>query len=70
MRKDKKIRVVTIPQGPVLCWDIGQAAARLSISTVSVRRLIKRGFIRPLPNLRKVLISEKALLAFANQTAS
>jgi hypothetical protein len=70
MRKDKKIQAMTIPQAPVLVWDIHQSAARLSISTVSVRRLIKRGFIKPLPNIRKVLISERALLAFANTTGS
>jgi hypothetical protein len=52
---------------PPLLWDIRKAASRLSLSTVSVRRLIKRGLLSRHPGTRKVLISERALVEFASQ---
>ena len=39
-----------------LFYDINQAAQALNVSTKSVRRLIRRGLLKPCNALRKVLI--------------
>ncbi|HEV2328610.1 MAG TPA: helix-turn-helix domain-containing protein [Verrucomicrobiae bacterium] len=52
------------PATPLL-YDIKRAAARLSMSAPSVRKLIRQGRIRPVADFRKVLIPESELQRFA-----
>jgi hypothetical protein len=48
-----------------LLHDIYSAAARLSMSVVSVRKLIRQGRLRRIPDFRKILIAESELQRFA-----
>jgi hypothetical protein len=50
-----------------LLHDIHSAAARLSISPVSVRKLIRQNRLRRVPDFRKILIPESELQKFAGQ---
>lgn len=46
-----------------LTLKIGEAASLLGVSTSTVRRLISRGFLRPLRQLRHLLIPVEQLTA-------
>jgi len=46
--------------------DVKETAATLSISTKSVRNLVKRGLLRPNRAVRKLLFSPDELDKFAN----
>jgi hypothetical protein len=48
----------------LLC-DIGQAAEMLSVSPISIRRLIQRNRLSRIPSFRKILISYDELRKFA-----
>ena len=48
-----------------LLFDVREAAARLSISVVSVRKLIRQKRLKRVPDFRKVLISDGELKRFA-----
>lgn len=48
-----------------LCWTIDQAAERLNLATITVRRLILRGKLRKIEGIRKVLVPEASLREFA-----
>lgn len=48
-----------------LLFDIRAAAQRLSMSVVSVRKLIRARRLSRLPNFRKILVSEAELQKFA-----
>ena len=48
-----------------LLHNIRSAAARLSISPVSVRKLIRQKRLRRVPDFRKILIAETELQRFA-----
>lgn len=48
-----------------LLFDVREAAARLSVSVVSLRKLIRQNRIRRVPDFRKILISETELQRFA-----
>jgi excisionase family DNA binding protein len=48
-----------------LLFDVQDAAARLSVSVVSIRKLVRQGRLRRVPDFRKVLISESELQRFA-----
>jgi hypothetical protein len=48
-----------------LLFDVNAAAQRLSISVVSVRKLIRARRIRRVPNFRKILVSDAELQKFA-----
>ena len=48
-----------------LCWTLAQAAARLNVSKITVRRLLARGLIKRISGVRRVLISEAELLRFS-----
>jgi hypothetical protein len=48
-----------------LLFDIRAAARRLSMSVVSVRKLIRARRLSRLPNFRKILVSEAELQKFA-----
>lgn len=50
-----------------LCWTLAQAAARLNVSKITVRRLLARGLIKRIAGTRKVLVSEAELLRFTSQ---
>ena len=50
---------------PKLLFDVREAAARLSISVVSIRKLIRQNRLRRIPDFRKILISESELQRFA-----
>lgn len=52
-----------------LLLDIHQAAETLSMSPVSVRKLLRQGRLQRLPDFRKVLIPQTSLQKFA-QTAT
>jgi hypothetical protein len=52
-------------QSQPLCWDVRGAAARLSISPVTVRKLVRQQRLTRLPNIRKLLIPEASLRQFA-----
>ena len=49
-----------------LLFDVREAAARLSVSVVSIRKLIRQNRIRRVPDFRKILISENELQRFAS----
>ena len=51
-----------------LLYDINQAAQSLNCSTKSVRRLIRRGLLKPCCALRKVLIPRKQIEEFIKAT--
>jgi Helix-turn-helix domain len=53
------------PQSQPLCHDVRGAAARLSISPVTVRKLVRQQRLTRLPNIRKLLIPENSLRQFA-----
>ena len=44
-----------------LAWDVRGAASRLSISPVTVRKLVRQQRLARLPNIRKLLIPEDSL---------
>jgi hypothetical protein len=48
-----------------LLHDIRSASARLSMSPVSIRKLIRQRRLRRVPDFRKILISEAELQRFA-----
>ena len=48
-----------------LLFDIKAAAERLSMSVVSIRKLIRQGRLKRLENFRKILISASELERFA-----
>lgn len=48
-----------------LLHDIYSAAARLSMSVVSVRKLIRQRRLHRIPDFRKILIAESELQRFA-----
>jgi hypothetical protein len=50
--------------GRLLC-DIDQAAALLSVSPISIRKLIRRNRLSRIPNFRKILISYDEVRRFA-----
>jgi hypothetical protein len=49
-----------------LVWDVRGAARRLSISPVTIRKLVRQGRLARLPNIRKLLIPESELQRFAS----
>ena len=51
--------------GPLL-FDIRTAAYKLSMSVVSIRKLIRQGRLKRLENFRKILIPASELERFAN----
>jgi len=51
-----------------LLYDIRSCAARLSMSVVSVRKLIRQNRLKRLADFRKVLVSEAELQRFAGTT--
>jgi hypothetical protein len=68
MNSKLQIKAAQGTEGPApLLWDIKSAADRLSLSTISVRRLIQRQLLPRHPASRKVLISERALQEFADR---
>ncbi|MGA2178859.1 MAG: helix-turn-helix domain-containing protein [Verrucomicrobiota bacterium] len=54
----------TLP--PPVLFNITVTAKRLSMSVVSVRKLIRQERLHRLPNFRHILISESELQRFAN----
>jgi excisionase family DNA binding protein len=52
---------------PKLLFDVREAAARLSVSVVSIRKLIRQNRLRRVPDFRKILISDAELQKFASQ---
>jgi len=50
---------------PKLLFDVREAAARLSVSVVSIRKLIRQQRIKRVADFRKILISETELQRFA-----
>ncbi|MEI6196534.1 MAG: helix-turn-helix domain-containing protein [Verrucomicrobiota bacterium] len=48
-----------------LLWDIHAAAKRLSVSPMTIRKLIRQRRLACVPNIRKVLISDSVLRKFA-----
>ena len=54
------------PSVPIGALKIKAAARYLSVSTITVRRLIKRGLIKPIRALRHILISVDELDRFIN----
>jgi hypothetical protein len=49
-----------------LSWDIHRAAKRLSVSVVTVRKLIRQQRLKRVPNIRKILIPEISLCEFVS----
>ena len=56
----------TTNQVEPLLLDIHNAAKRLSLAPVTVRKLIRQQRLARIPNIRKVLIPEHSLVKFAN----
>jgi hypothetical protein len=52
-------------QSQPLVWDVRGAAARLSISPVTVRKLVRQRRLARLPGIRKLLIPECSLRQLA-----
>jgi len=50
---------------PKLLFDVRESAARLSVSVVSVRKLIRQRRLHRVPDFRKILISDSELCRFA-----
>jgi hypothetical protein len=50
---------------PKLLFDVRSSAAQLSVSVVSIRKLIRQGRLRRVPDFRKILISDGELQRFA-----
>ena len=57
-------------QSPRLAYKLKDAAALLGVSTVSMRRAIQRGLIRPSRAFRHVLISADELKRFLKSTSA
>ena len=53
-------------QPPPLLWDIYAAAQLLSVSPVTIRKLVRQQRLARVPNIRKVLIPDSSLQRFAN----
>jgi excisionase family DNA binding protein len=53
-------------QPPPLLWDINTAAQRLSVSEVTIRKLVRQGRLARVPGVRKLLIPDVSLQRFAN----
>ena len=51
-----------------LLYDVREAAARLSVSVVSIRKLIRQNRLKRVPDFRKILISDAELQRFAGNT--
>jgi hypothetical protein len=60
----ERLRPTPKSEERLLC-DVNQAAELLSVSPVSIRRLIQRNRLSRIPNFRKVLISYDELRKFA-----
>jgi hypothetical protein len=52
-------------QSQPLVWDVRGAAARLSISPVTVRKLVRQQRLARVPGIRKLLIPEMSCRQFA-----
>jgi hypothetical protein len=50
---------------PKLLFDVRESAARLSVSVVSIRKLLRQGRLHRVPDFRKILISDSELHRFA-----
>jgi len=50
---------------PKLLFDVRESAARLSVSVVSIRKLIRQQRLKRVSDFRKILISEAELQRFA-----
>jgi hypothetical protein len=61
MAEENSTNDTTLP----LLYDIRAAAARLSMSVVSIRKLIRQRRLRRIPDFRKILISGAELRRFA-----
>jgi len=48
-----------------LLFDVREAAARLSVSVVSIRKLLRQKRLHRVPDFRKILISDSELRRFA-----
>ena len=57
-------------QSPQLAYKLKDAAALLGVSTVTMRRAIQRGLIRPSRAFRHVLISADELNRFLKSTSA
>jgi len=55
---------------PKLLFGVNDSAARLSISVVSVRKLVRQNRLHRIANFRKILIPASELERFASATAS
>ena len=53
---------------PKLLFDVRESAARLSVSVVSIRKLLRQNRLHRVPNFRKILVSEAELQKFAATT--
>jgi excisionase family DNA binding protein len=53
---------------PKLLFGVREAAARLSVSVVSIRKLLRQNRLHRVPNFRKILVSEAELQKFAATT--
>ena len=50
---------------PKLLFDVREAAARLSVSVVSIRKLVRQNRLRRVADFRKILIPGSELEKFA-----
>jgi excisionase family DNA binding protein len=48
-----------------LLFDVNEAAARLNVSVVSCRKLLRQGRLKRIANFRKILIPESSMQEFA-----
>jgi hypothetical protein len=53
---------------PKLLFDVKESAARLAMSVVSVRKILRQGRLHRVPDFRKILISDLELRRFAGTT--
>lgn len=63
-------RVMNKEQSSPLAYKLKDAAALLGVSTISIRRAIRRGLIRPSRAFRHVIISADELKRFLNSTSA
>ena len=50
---------------PKLLFDVNEAAARLNVSVVSIRKLLRQNRLHRIANFRKILIPDNSLRQFA-----
>jgi hypothetical protein len=63
--KNKTVETANESQPSPLLWDIYAASQRLSVAPVTIRKLVRQQRLARVPGIRKLLIPDNSLRAFA-----